>query len=82
MKKLLQQPKLLQIPRYDSEHRRSGITQPVLPAMPTTSPPPPPTQTQSVVAASVVIWHVPLGGLTLANLREYTEDEVDAELRA
>ena len=75
---LSKQHKILQILRYDSEHRRSGIAQPVLPVITKTSPP----YRQSVAADSVVRRPVSPGGLPISNMREYTEDELDAALRA
>ena len=46
--------------------------------IPKTSLPRPPSAT----SAAVVRRHVPPGGLTQVNMREYTEDDMIAELRA
>ena len=66
--------RILLILRYDTDHR-TGIAQPVLPK---TSPPKAPPTAD---ANAVEHWPVPQGGLTLSVLRDYSDDEIDAELR-
>ena len=66
--------RILLILRHDTDHR-TGITQPVLPK---TSPPKAPPAAD---ATAVEHRPVPQGGLTLSVLRDYSDDEIDAELR-
>ena len=69
------QHKMLQILRYDTDHRPS-ITQPLCPVAPRTLPP-----NAHAASASVARRPVPQGGLALSILRDYSDNESDAELR-
>ena len=65
------QQKILLILRYGTD-RRPGITQPFIPK---TSP------KAAAAAAAVERRPIPQGGLTLQVLRDYTDDEIDVDLK-
>ena len=69
------QHKMLQILRYDTDHRPS-ITQPLCPVAPRTLPP-----NAHAASTSVARRPVPQGGLALSILRDYSDNESDADLR-
>ena len=72
---LCKQHKMLQILRYDTDHR-PGITQSLYPMIPRTLPP-----KSHAASASVERGRVPQGGLALSILRNDSDAEIDAELR-